>query len=363
MPYLPSLPSLTSRSGALRGALRQLAALLAVPPVLLCAGTASAAQAFVSTEGGGIAVIDLDRLEPVASLPTGGKGPRGLGLTADGRYLLAANKDSGDLSVIDIAAGQLVRRVPIGQNPEFVRVAGDLAFVTYEPGERAGPPGAKKDKADGDKPMPAEIAVVDLKDWRVTRTIRSGRETEGIEFSRDGRLMLVTNEGDDTVTVYDKASGQQLKLLPMPQGSRPRGIRASPDGSRYVVTLESANAFVVLDAADFHVLRTVPTRTGPYGVAFDRAGARLFVAASRADTLQVFDGQRFDHLADIAVGKRCWHFSFTPDDAGLLVACGRSNAVLMFDARTYKPLRQFDGLPLAWGIVTYPRSIGSIDSP
>jgi len=26
-------------------------------------------------------------------------------------------------------------------------------------------------------------------------------------------------------------------------------------------------------------------------------------------------------------------------------------------------VRQFDGLPLSWGIVTYPKSVGSIDSP
>jgi len=335
---------------------------------LACPICARAAQAYVSTEGGGIAVIDLDRLEAVASLPAGGKGPRGLGVTADGKYLLAANRDTGDVSVIDLTTGQPVRRVPIGQNPEFVRVAGNQAFVTFEPGERSGPPGATpatpaKTKGNDDKSLPAEIAVIDLKDWRVSRTIRSGLETEGIEFSHDGRLMLVTNEGDDTVTVYETASGRQVKLLPMPAGSRPRGIKASPDGTRYVVTLETANAFVVVDATDLRVQRTVPTRTGPYGVAFDRAGARLFVAASRADTLQVFDAQTFAPLAEIPVGKRCWHFSFTPDDARLLVACGRSNAVYVFDALTYQPVKHFDGLPLSWGIVTFPKSVGSIDSP
>ncbi|ODV41766.1 hypothetical protein AWV79_33210 [Cupriavidus sp. UYMMa02A] len=354
---------MTSPSRSLRAA-----TLLALASVLGGAGQAGAAQAYVSTESGGIAVIDLERMERVASWATAGKGPRGLGLTTDGKYLLAANKETGDMSVIDVAAGKEVRRVPIGQNPEFVRVAGDQAFVTFEPGERPGPagkPSAPPQDAgkNDDKPLPAEIAVIDLRTWRVVRTVRSGLETEGIEFSRDGRLMLVTNEGDDTVTVYDKASGQQLQQLRMPAGSRPRGIRASPDGSRYVVTLESANAFVVLAADDYRVLRTVPTRTGPYGVTFDRSGARLFVAASRADTLQVFDGQSYAPVADIAVGKRCWHFSFTPDDARVLVACGRSNAVQVFDARTYQPVQQIDGLPLAWGIVTYPKSIGTIDAP
>jgi len=341
-----------------------LAALLAT--AVQGAHAAPAAQAYVTTEGGDIAVIDLDQLRATGRVPAGGKGPRGLGLTPDGKFLLAANKGTGDLTVIDLASGKVVRHVPIGENPEFVRVYGGQVFVTYEPSEHAGPPGASpppKEKADEEKHEPAEIAVIDIKTWRITRRIKSGLETEGVEFSRDGRQILVTNEGDDTVTVYDRASGKRLKLLPMPQGSRPRGIKASPDGRRYVVTLESANSFVVLDAADLHTERTVTTKTGPYGVAFDRDGKRLFVAASRADTLQVFDGQSYDHLADIPVGKRCWHFSFTPDDSKLLVACGRSNAVMVFDAHDYKPLAQIDNLPLAWGIVTWPKSIGTIDSP
>jgi YVTN family beta-propeller protein len=352
--------------------------MLALCAALACAACApgwqtrgtQAATAYVSSESGGIVVIDLDRLEITRTLDTGGKGPRGIGISADGRYLFAANKVTGDLSVIDTRDGQLVKRIPIGKNPEFVRVSGGQAFVTYEPGERTAPSGGapaadagKPGKAGDDVPVPAEIAVIDLKDWRVTRAIPSGLETEGIEFSPDARLLLVTNEGDDTVSVYDRASGRRLDLLKTPPGSRPRGIKVSPDGLRYIVTLESANAFLVLDATDYRVLRTVPTRSGPYGVAFDRAGKRLFVAASRADTIQVFDAHSYENLANIATGKRCWHFSFTPDDARLLIACGRSNAVYVVDARTYQPLREVDGVALNWGIVTYPRSPGTLDAP
>ncbi|MCP3021178.1 beta-propeller fold lactonase family protein [Cupriavidus basilensis] len=337
--------------------------MLALCAALACAACApgpaprgaQAAKAYVSSESGGIAVIDLDRLDITSTLDTGGKGPRGIAISTDGRYLLAANKGTGDLTVIDTRDGQLAKRIPIGKNPEFVRVSGGQAFVTYEPGE----PG----KAGDDAPVPAQIAVIDLKDWRVTRAIPSGLETEGIEFSPDARLLLVTNEGDDTVSVYERASGRRLNLIKTPPGSRPRGIKVSPDGQRYIVTLESASAFLVLDAADYHILRTVPTRSGPYGAAFDRAGKRLFVAASRADTIQVFDAGSYENIANIATGKRCWHFSFTPDDTRLLIACGRSNAVYVVDARTYQPLREVAGVALSWGIVTYPKSPGTLDAP
>src|SRR5487761_2157873 len=77
--------------------------------------------AYVSTPEG-ITVIDLARLAPVSEIDVGGKGPRGLAITPDGRYLLTANEHTADVSVIDTATAQVVRRIHIGKNPEFMRI-------------------------------------------------------------------------------------------------------------------------------------------------------------------------------------------------------------------------------------------------
>ncbi|MDN7183705.1 beta-propeller fold lactonase family protein [Caballeronia sp. SEWSISQ10-4 2] len=354
----------------------QLALALVVTVTTLAASPAQAAPtAYVTSETAGVGVIDLDQMTLTKTFSFGDDGPRGLSLTADGKRLLLANKKPGDLSEVDTATGKVLRRVKIGKNPEFVRVYGGYAYVTYEPGEdggpppgapgalgaaKGGPPGAAKGDDDENSP-PAEIAIVDLKSLRVIRSVKSGHETEGVEFSADGKELLVTNEGDDTVSVYRVGTGAPLRTLKLDHGSRPRGIKRSPDGKQYVVTLENTNKFAVLDARSFKVLKTVDTQLGPYGVAFDPAGKRLMVAAARGKTLQVFDAKTFDHIADVPVGQRCWHFSFTPDGSKVMLACGRSNAVYVFDANSYQPVKQIEGLPLAWGIVTYPRSAGSID--
>jgi YVTN family beta-propeller protein len=348
---------------------------------LALSGSAVAAPlAYVTSEKDGVGVIDLDKMTLTKTIPSA-DGPRGLGLTADGAELLVANKKTGDLSVIDTRTGSVVRRVKIGKNPEFVRVFGQFAYVTHEPGDSgapaakgagkqdggaaAGPNGPGKGGADDDddanKPL-AQIALIDLKTFKVAHTVISGHETEGVEFSHDGKLMLVTNEGDDTVSVYDSRTGAPVKTIKLLSGGRPRGIRAAPDGQSYVVTLESASKLVVLDAGNYQVLKTIDTKLGPYGVSFDPSGQRLFVAASRDGVIQVFDARSYAHLADVAVGKRCWHFSFTPDGTKLLAACGRSDAVYVVDAQTYQPVAQVGGLPLAWGIVTYPKSMGSLEA-
>ncbi|MDR3100273.1 MAG: beta-propeller fold lactonase family protein [Paraburkholderia sp.] len=340
------------------------------------AAEASAPTAYVTSEKAGVGVIDLTQMTLTRTFPVGAAGPRGLSLNADGTRLLVANKNTGDLSVIDTASGDVVQRVKIGKNPEYVRVRNGFAYVTYEPGEEGGPPAAagsaqQADRKPGGKPgagdddanqPPAEIAIVDMKAWRVVRSVTSGHETEGIEFARDGKTMLVTNEGDDTVSVYHAQTGEPIRTVKLVAGGRPRGIRLSPDGKTYVVTLESLSKFVVLDAHTFQVLKTVDTKLGPYGVAFGPDGHRLFVAAARDKTVQVFDGHSYEHVADVPVGQRCWHFSFTPDGAKLLVACGRSDAVYVLDARSYQPIKQIGDLPLAWGIVTWPHSDGSIES-
>ncbi|CAB3683754.1 YVTN family beta-propeller repeat protein [Paraburkholderia rhynchosiae] len=380
---------------ARRGRSIALAATMAAVLAALVASTAHAAAplAYVTSEKAGVGVIDLDQMTLTRTYPVGADGPRGLSLNTDGSRLLVANKNTADLAVIDTASGQVVQRVKIGKNPEFVRVHNGYAYVTYEPGEEGGPPAANgqpekqpekqaekqsekqsekqangkptkphaDDDDDANKP-PAEIAIVDMKTWRVVRSVTSGHETEGIEFSRDGKTMLVTNEGDDTVSLYHVRTGAPLKTVKLAAGGRPRGIRLSPDGKEYVVTLESLSKLVVIDARTLKVIKTVDTKLGPYGVAYGPDGQRLFVAAARDKTVQVFDGHTYEHLTDVPVGQRCWHFSFTPDGAKLLVACGRSDAVYVLDAHSYQPITQIGQLPLAWGIVTYPHSDGSIES-
>lgn len=329
----------------------------------LASGALHAAPlAYVTSEKAGVGVIDLSSMTLQKTFSLGASGPRGLGLNADGTRLMVADKITGELVAIDTKTGEVVKRLTIGKNPEYVRVRGGFAYVTYEPGE-SGKPSDKPGEDDDDaNKRPAEIAIVDLNKWRVIRSVKSGKETEGVEFSSDGRLMLVTNEGDDTVSVYEARGGKPVKTVKLVAGGRPRGIKRSPDGKQYVVTLESLGKLVVLDGRDLRVVKTIDTKLGPYGVAYDPDGRRLFVAASRDKTLQVFDAQTYAHIADIPVGQRCWHFSFTPDGSKLLLACGRSDAVYVINAATYAPIKQIGGLPLAWGIVTYPRSDGSIDS-
>src|SRR5712692_5826872 len=78
--------------------------------------------AYVSDERGGITVIDLKTLDILKQIDLKGVEPRGISLTSDGRYLVTANKDTSDASVIDTRSFRTVRRIHIGTNQEIIKL-------------------------------------------------------------------------------------------------------------------------------------------------------------------------------------------------------------------------------------------------
>jgi YVTN family beta-propeller protein len=336
-----------------------------------CAADGAKGMAYVSNQKGNVTVIDLDSMEMVAEIDVGAEGPRGIGVTADGKWLITANGEDGDISVIDRVSGRIANRIAIGKNPEFVRIRGDYAFVSFEPAAIGGPPpkpGSEEAKAlerqrEEENEEPAKVAVVDLKQGKVIRAITGGMETEGIEFSADGKKIIVTNEADENITVHEIATGNLVKKVSTAEyGHRPRGIKMAPGGKNYAATLEYGNKLVVLDDK-FDVVKVVPTGEVPYGLAFDRKGEHLFVALAKGKALQVFDARTFEPIKSIPVGDRCWHFTFTPDDSHILAACGRSNDVVVIDAKKLVVVKRIEDKKMPWGIVTYPKSVGSLDMP
>lgn len=326
--------------------------------------------AYVSEEDGGISVIDLSTLKVLRRVEPSGLAPRGIAVTFDGRYVITSNKNTSDGAVFSTLDLSLLRRVHIGESPEFIKInpAGDRLFATFEPSSEGGPPGAPNahDKAsdnDDENRPPAQIASFHVGDWAPGPASTAGQETEGIEFSRDGKLMLVTNESQETIGVFDETTGRHLRDVDLKSyGIRPRGVKVSPQGNKYAVTMEGSGTLLTMDQ-NFKAIKSVPTAAKPYGVAFDRAGKRIFVSAALAGKLQVFSSDSLQLLAEVPTGKRCWHFTFTPDDSKILLACGRSNNIVVIDANSYKPLGTIEGFKLPWGIVTYPTSYGSLGLP
>lgn len=125
-----------------------------------------------------------------------------------------------------------------------------------------------------------------------------------MEFSPDGKLLLVANEAQNDIGVFDKTTGSHIRDIDLkPYGIRPRGVKVSPQGTGYAVTMEASGTLLTMDK-NFNVLKSVATATKPYGLAFDRAGKRIFVSAAMARKLQVFSADSLELLQNLPFLKR-----------------------------------------------------------
>ena len=72
-----------------------------------------------------------------------------------------------------------------------------LAFIAYVSNEKSN-----------------TVSVIDTDKWAVTNTIKVGQRPRGIEFTRDGKFVMVAVGDDDTIQVIDAATQQVVDSLP-----------------------------------------------------------------------------------------------------------------------------------------------------
>ena len=136
-----------------------------------------------------------------------GKGPEGGDISPDGREYWAANSGDGTVSIIDVATKKVLQTL----------------------------------------------------DVRVNRSNR-------LKFTLDGKLVLISDLGNNALVVVDAASRKVVKRLN--PGRQPEGILIAPDGARAYVAVAGEKNVAILDLKTLEVTTSIPTGNGPDGMAW-----------------------------------------------------------------------------------------------
>ncbi len=170
-----------------------------------------------------------------------GDSPSGLAVTPDGQRLLSADRDSHQVSVIDLGSSEVVGTVPVGIRPFGVTIdaAGRLAY-TANVGSN-------------------DVSVIDLATLKVIASVKVGERPYAVALTK-GRA-FVTNSYGDSVSVFDTATRAPVGLLDT--GEYPEGIMASEDGSRIYVANWFSNTLSIVDSDSLDVLADVEVGDGP----------------------------------------------------------------------------------------------------
>jgi YVTN family beta-propeller protein len=131
-----------------------------------------------------------------------GAHPFGVTIDARGERAYAANAESNDVSVIDLAAGTLLGTVAVGKRPYAVALAKGRGFSTDQYG--------------------GTVSVFDLATLQLVKRFSVGDYPEGIETSADGDSVYVVNWFSNEVWAID--AGTLRVTAKMPAGDGPRAF-------------------------------------------------------------------------------------------------------------------------------------------
>lgn len=296
-----------------------------------------------------------------------------------GDVLLVGNKQDNDLSVIEIASGRTVARVPTGLGPHEVAVSPDgrwavvANYGAQQPGNTLtvidleklkgalAPEGgavavsATIDLGDYRRPhglaffpdgkrlaFTSEVArvvgIVDLEKATVTGSI--GTDAGGshmLAIAPDGGRIYTANIPDATVSVLDVAGGKVVGKYPA--GAASEGIGLSPDGRELWVGSNEEGNVRVLDAATGAQLALLEAPGVPIRAYFDPAGARVLVPSAQAGVVRVFDAKARQPIGSIDVGGTPIGITFNEDGSRAYVARNSAGEVAEIDVAALRVLR------------------------
>ena len=153
-----------------------------------------------------------------------------VGLTPDGRRLLALNSDEGRLSVFDVSEAVrarpiLLAEIPVGLEPVSLRArTNDEVWVVNE--------------------LSDSISIVSLSLGVTVATLPAADEPADVVFARDKAFVSCSRNA--VLRVFDVVTHAETAVIPL-TGLHPRALAVNPDGTRVFAAFQfSGNGTTVL---------------------------------------------------------------------------------------------------------------------
>ncbi len=225
----------------------------------------TAARRLYIAHGDAVTVLDLasGKLNPKL---TDGQGLHAVVPLPGGR-VLSTNGRSNTARVFEAATGAAIADVPTGEGPDAAAFdrSTDLAAVM--------------NGHSGD------ITLIDPAAGKAVATVAVGGKLEFAAADGKGRI-YVNIEDRNEIAVLDVAARQVTARIPLPDCDGPGGLAIDPLRGLLVTACDNQKALAV-DTATAKVVATLPIGKGPDAVLFDSERRRFFVPCGRDGTLVV----------------------------------------------------------------------------
>jgi YVTN family beta-propeller protein len=176
-----------------------------------------------------VSIIDVDSRKLLRRIPVSGI-PRGMAVTADGKYLYVCIYSTGNVDKIDLATFKIVKNLPFGRGAARHIVLDDKRGLGYV-----------SDMATG------KVSSFTLADDKIQKRLWAGYNLNTLAISGDGRFLFVSSRGVNNAQTYLKKGpdfgkvtvidAAEMKIVDWVWGrNQCTGLTLSPDDKYMVFT-------------------------------------------------------------------------------------------------------------------------------
>jgi YVTN family beta-propeller protein len=235
----------------------------------------------------GIGIVDVKQRRVTGKI-NAGSDPEEFSLSKDGTRLYVSNEDVKTASVINIASGKVEHIIPVGLEPEGAATSpdGKRFYITCEAG--------------------GDVYAIDTQTYTVAGHFKVAVRPRTMAFLPDGKIGFVPSESTGQLNVVDTNELKVIKVIDLPNGSRPMSVKMSTDGNRVYVSGGRSGAVSVLDSHTYALIGTIKVGQRPWGIVISPDGKYLFSANGPSNDVSVVDLATSKEVTRVKAGESPW---------------------------------------------------------
>jgi len=263
--------------------------------------------------------------------------------------VMIVNRDSNDISFMDIKTHKMVGKVFLGNNvnPHMVMMSPDGRYVVTG--------GTRANKA----------YIIDAKTLQLVKVIPTDIAPEHLSFSPDSRWYYQGNPDGDSISVIDMVSLTKIKTIP--GFVEPLNVTFSPDGSKAYVGNYGAHWVGVIDVRRHELLKKIQVAEVPGVAKLDPAkflgeikginiaaptndGRYLYAADGDLGVVGVIDPREDKVIKVIRVGKDPWRIYMSHDGKYAITPNNGDETISIIDLQSNKVAATLEAGPDMTGV-------------
>ncbi len=197
-----------------------------------------------------------------------------------------------------------------------------------------------------------DVIVIDASNDEVVARVAVGKRPRGVRASPDGTRLFVALSGSpksppgvdpatippadrsaDGIGVIDLSSLKLTRIIPA--GQDPELFDVTRDGKRLWVSNEETAEATLVDVESGQTVRRVPVGHEPEGVTVHPGGKQVYVTNERDSTISVLDIESGAAVAQVPVCNRPRSLAFSADGLRAFTACEESHSLTIIDTGTH----------------------------